>query len=192
MVLTRSLQNLYAATIDRSKFRETASRIIVFVTPAVFGWGREPYWGALAIIAAGVFMRSWAAGYLYKDKTMAAGGPYLLVRHPLYLGSCLLSLGLIVALHHWVVTALLGTVTALQYWHTIRHEEQNLLKRFGEPYARFCRETGPLWPRVAALRNFARSRKSQRFSFDQYLANREYECLLGVLAVLVILFIGSR
>lgn len=193
MILIRGLHSLYSATIDRSKFREVASRVVVFVLPLFF-WGRQPYWWGLAIVGLGVVIRAWGAGYLQKDKTMAQGGPYLLVRHPLYLGSCLLALGLIVALHHWLVTLLIGGVTFLIYWHTIRHEEKNLLARFGKPYAEYCREVGPLWPKAAGLKKLVANLKTSgaRFSFRQYMKNREYECFLGVAVVLIYLYIGSR
>jgi dTDP-4-dehydrorhamnose reductase len=70
----------------------------------------------------------------------------------------------------------------LIYWHTIRHEEQNLLARFGEPYAAYCRLVGPLWPKFGGLKKLSQTLhlEAQSFSVKQYLKNREYECLLGV------------
>jgi hypothetical protein len=191
MILIRSLQNIYSATIDRSKFREVASRLVVFVLPFFF-WGRQPNWWGLIVVGAGLAIRAWGAGYLQKDQTMAAGGPYLFVRHPLYLGSCLLALGLIIALHHWFVTLAIGGVTFIVYWHTIRHEERNLLHRFGAPYAKYCREVGPLWPKASGLKKLFNTKGVGRFSFKQYMKNKEYECMLGVAAVLIFLWIGSR
>jgi protein-S-isoprenylcysteine O-methyltransferase Ste14 len=193
MILIRSLQSLYAATIDRSKFREVASRLVVFVLPFFF-WGRQPYWWGLSVVVVGLLIRAWGAGYLQKDQTLAAGGPYLFVRHPLYLGSCLLALGLIITLHHWVVTLLIGGVTFLTYWHTIQHEEQNLLARFGAPYAEYCRQVGPLWPKPAGLKRLFSVSKQQTgsFSFRQYLKNKEYECFLGVFVIFAFLYLGSR
>jgi hypothetical protein len=131
---------------------------------------------------------------LRKDQSIALGGPYLFVRHPLYLGSCLLALGLIIALHHWFVTLAIGGVTLLTYWHTIRHEERNLLARFGAPYAEFCRDVGPLWPTLRGFKTLEERRRKAggaRFSFEQYLRNREYECALGVAAVFTLLYLGS-
>lgn len=192
MVLIRGLQAVYSATIDRSKFREVASRVVVFAVP-LFYWGRERQWWGLAVVALGVLIRAWGAGYLQKDKTMAAGGPYLFVRHPLYLGSCLLALGLIITINHWTAALLIGGVTFVMYWHTIRHEEKNLLARFGAPYAQYCREVGPLWPKPKGLAKLAKSmsKDGARFSFKQFMKNKEYECMLGVAAVLVVMYLGS-
>lgn len=192
MILIRSLQSLYSATIDRSKFREVMSRVVVFALP-LFYWGTKPQWWGMGIVGLGLLIRAWGAGYLKKDESLAQGGPYLFVRHPLYLGSCLLSLGLIVTLHSWFVTLAIGGVTFIQYWHTIRHEEKNLLARFGTSYAEYCRNVGPLWPKLGGLKKLAQSFKSEpsRFSFQRYLKNKEYECFLGVMVIFVVLYVGA-
>ncbi len=192
MILQDSLRKLYSVTIDRSKFREVASRYIVFIVPLFF-WGREPYWAGMILVALGVLVRAWGAGYLKKDESIAAGGPYLFVRHPLYLGSCLLALGFIVVLHHWFVTLLVGGVTFLTYWHTIKHEEQNLVRRFGESYLAYMKKAGPLWPKPQGLLALIKGEGARGgFSLKQYLKNREYECLLGVAALIVYLVLGSH
>lgn len=192
MILTRSLRSLYAATIDRSKFREIAQRVLVFTLP-VFYWGHQRQWWGFAFVGLGLFIRAWGAGYLQKDQSLAAGGPYLFVRHPLYLGSCLLALGLIVTLNHWLAALLLGGATFLTYWHTIRHEEKNLRARFGASYVQYSREVGPLWPKPVGLKKLFQSfaKPAGGFSFNQYLKNKEYECLMGVLVVFIVLYVGA-
>lgn len=190
MILIRAFHSLYAATIDRSKFREVASRYIVFILPLFF-LGRRPETAGVVVAFLGVAVRAWAAGHLRKDEKNRLGGPYLFVRHPLYLGSCLLSLGLILSLQSWVVLIILGGVTALTYVHTIRHEEKNLLARFGDDYRQFCRTNGPLWPKwygLKTLRTRLRTHAHTRFSFAQYMKNREYECLAGVVTIFALLY----
>lgn len=192
MLLTDTLKKIYSVTIDRSRFREVATRYTVFILPLFF-WGRKPQWSGLLFVIAGVLIRSWAAGHLRKDQTMAKGGPYLLVRHPLYLGSCLLALGLIVSLHHWLVTLILGGITFLTYHHGIRHEEENLRRRF-ESYREYSELVGPLWPKWKGIKRLfaGKTDATSKFSFQQYLKNKEYECLLGVTAVFLFLWLGSR
>jgi hypothetical protein len=159
----------------------------------LFFWGRKPWLSGLAVVGLGVLIRAWAAGYLHKDQAHAVRGPYLFVRHPLYLGSCLLALGLILALHHWLLTLLLGGLTAAVYHHTITHEESNLLKRFGDSYRGHMRLAGPLWPKWRGLKQLLTSRKAWGgFSVKQYMKNREYECLLGVLAILAFMILSAR
>lgn len=197
MIILRTLQNIYSATIDRSKFREVASRYAVFIIPVlwlVLSENPMVNWQALWLIGFGVFIRAWGAGHLYKDQRLANGGPYLFVRHPLYLGSCILALGLIVAMHSWPVAISLGTLTLLTYVHTVRHEESNLRKRFQGSYESYAKRAGPLWPKPqgiwAVLKGLVPG--TTRFSMQQYLKNREYECLLGVVAVLIIFYLGAQ
>jgi protein-S-isoprenylcysteine O-methyltransferase Ste14 len=58
---------------------------------------RPASWLHLLACAIPVFfgcaLRFWAAGYLFKGKRVAVGGPYAYVRNPLYLGSFILGLG---------------------------------------------------------------------------------------------------
>ena len=184
-------KTLYSKTVDRSKFREIFSRFTVFILP-LFYWGREPEMAGVAIIIAAVLIRAWGAGCLSKDQSVA-GGPYILVRHPLYLGSCLLAVGMIVTLHHWVVTLFVGGITALTYWHTIRHEEKNLIARFGKSYTDYMKTAGPLWPKPKGIKTFITGKQPRiGFSLKQYMKNNEYECLLGVLVVLVYIWVGQN
>ena len=44
----------------------------------------------MAPVILGCLLRSWAAGYLFKGKRVAVGGPYALIRNPLYVGSFVL------------------------------------------------------------------------------------------------------
>lgn len=196
MMLLNGLQSLYAATIDRAKFREIASRVLLFILP-LFYWGQPRHWMGIAIVLFGVFVRGWGAGHLRKDQRMAYGGPYLLVRHPLYTGSCLLALGLVVTLSHWVATILVAGLIIPTYWHTIRHEEQNLLARFGKPYEKYFKQTAPVWPTFSAMRNFfvalfAKDKSAYtQFSWSLCMKNKEYEVWLGVIAVFALLWFGA-
>ena len=49
------------------------------------------------IALAGEAVRIWAAGHLEKSREVTRSGPYRWTRHPLYLGSSLLAVGVIVA-----------------------------------------------------------------------------------------------
>lgn len=190
-MIAEGIKKIYSLTIDRSKFREVFTRYVVFILP-LFYIGREAWWPGAIVLALAVLIRAWAAGCLYKDESVA-GGPYVLVRHPLYLGSILLAVGMILLLHHWFVTLFIGGITFLQYWHTIRHEEQNLIKRFGDSYRNYMTTAGPLWPKPKGLWLYlSGQRKRFGFSFKQYMKNREYECMLGVLALIVLIWAGEN
>lgn len=190
MILKPVLHKVYSLTIDRSGFREKASRIATLALP-FFLFGREIWWWGLSFAALGVLLRSWAAGYIKKDAELSCSGPYLLARHPLYLGSCLIAVGLIIALHHWLVTLVFGAMTIGLYVHQIKHEEMKLIDRFGEKYRDFQKVTGPFWPKYQGLRLLLSGKLSlglTQFSLATYMKNKEYECLAGVSFVALLLY----
>src|SRR5207244_985679 len=54
----------------------------------------------LVLWAVGLAVRSWAASVIRKGKALATTGPYSLCRHPLYVGSFLIMLGVCILLDH--------------------------------------------------------------------------------------------
>ena len=190
--MIKTIKNIYSITIDRSNFREAATRVLAFAFPILL-WGRPiNFWG-FPIVILGVLIRAWGAGHLYKDQKFSKSGPYHFVRHPLYLGSCLLSIGFIIVLSHWAVAITLGTLTFLQYVHTIQHEDKNLLLMFGNQYAEYMKTTGTIIPSISNIGSSIKEFRKDTFGFSikQYFHNKEYELLLGVIAIFVIIYIGQ-
>ena len=110
-------------------------------------WLATPTRRSLAIGAAiaivGESLRLWAAGHLEKSREVTQSGPYRYTRHPLYLGSTLIGIGMAVASHHrdrrgdrrrciWSLT-----LTA-----AMRSEEAHLREKFGDAYDAYAREAG--------------------------------------------------
>src|SRR5215831_5661848 len=56
--------------------------------------------------ACGEGLRIWAAGHLEKSREVTTSGPYRFTRHPLYLGSSIMALGIAVACRSIVVAVL--------------------------------------------------------------------------------------
>jgi len=80
--------------------------------------------GSLAVLGAG--LRAWAAGHLKKDQELSTGGPYAYTRNPLYLGSFLMGLGVIVACGSLLLLALFLIFFYLLFFHkelTAMHKE---------------------------------------------------------------------
>jgi protein-S-isoprenylcysteine O-methyltransferase Ste14 len=75
-------------------------------------------------------------------------GPYRLVRHPIYLGLALLSLGQALAFSSWLagLIVLVGIVPTFA-WRA-RAEEALLSRTFGERYALYRRQTKMLIPHL--------------------------------------------
>jgi len=108
---------------------------------------------SLALIAAGVTIRVWAAMYVAgrKSAELVAAGPYAMVRNPLYVGTLLCVAGASLAFGSLLTTAAitLGSF-AILHW-IIQREETRLLIEFGEAYRAYM-DRVPRWaPRGPAL-----------------------------------------
>ncbi len=140
--------------------------------------------GALALLGAAV--RTWAAGYIRKDRVLCTGGPYARCRNPLYLGSFLIGLGVTVAGRQpaFVVLFLLFFVWA--YGRTMRAEARLLEEYFGDAYRRYRAEVPLIVPRLTPYRPAERDTQAGSgaggFSLARYRQNKEYEAALGILA----------
>ena len=123
----------------------------------------------LPIALAGQTVRIWAAGHLEKSREVTTSGPYRFTRHPLYLGSLLMGVGLMVAANRLAVAVLIGTYLAVTLGLAVRTEEAFLRATFGDTYDRYAQ---------GALPSVAR-----RFSLARAWRNKEYRAPLGLLAV---------
>jgi protein-S-isoprenylcysteine O-methyltransferase Ste14 len=119
----------------------------------LLGPGASPYWllpCALAVAGAGV--RIWGAGNLAKNKEVTRTGIYRMVRHPLYLGNCLIFLAFLITLDGLLVGSLLflGVLLFLHYPPMLQ-EEARLAQEYPEQYAAM-KGTPRLLPNVLKVR----------------------------------------
>lgn len=131
-----------------------------------------------AIALLGEAIRIWAAGHLEKGREVTMSGPYRYVRHPLYLGSTVMAVGLAVAVRHplaWVIALL---YVLIMMGSAIRSEEAFLRRQFGPTYDDY--RAG----RLAGAR--------RRFSLERARRNREWRAVLGLLVVLAVLAWRAR
>lgn len=124
-------------------------------------------WG---LLLAGSGLRLWAAGNLNKNSFTRPSGPYALVRHPLYLGTILVSLSFFLALGMPVTGLVLwaGLVAGV-FIPVLAKEERELRSWFPKPYGKYVRAVPRLLPDPRALASAVRS---SRFRFDR--ARRNY------------------
>lgn len=147
-----------------------------FTMTAAFAYFSHPSARSLSIglpiSACGLALRAWAAGHLRKNQMLAESGPYAWTRNPLYLGTFIAALGFAVAARSVALAILFTVVFLLVYFPAIELEEQHLRAILPgyEAYAARVPLITPRWPT---------SRSSQRFCFEQYRKNREYEALLA-------------
>ena len=98
---------------------------------------------ALSLIVAGVSLRIAAHGRLRKKKDLATDGVYSLCRHPLYLGSMLLTLGFCILFDDGANYVIASAYFLTFYPLTIGWEEVRLGERYGDAHRVYC-ETTPL------------------------------------------------
>ena len=128
---------------------------------------------ALAIL--GEMIRIWASGHIEKTHRLATGGPYAHTRNPLYLGSVLMALGLLVAARHPIsVTAGLAYL-AVFYPVIIREEARFLRGKFSPAYGEWARQVPIFFPRLTPG-----GPRESRFQLARLLANHEWRSVLGL------------
>jgi protein-S-isoprenylcysteine O-methyltransferase Ste14 len=112
----------------------------------------------LTIILFGQYIRISARGYKsirhIDTSVLITDGPYALVRHPMYLASSLIGLGLVILLLKlWLVPVYL-LLFFLWYWPQIHNEERWLVQKFGQEYIDYCKTTPCFFPRFRMLLGF--------------------------------------
>jgi protein-S-isoprenylcysteine O-methyltransferase Ste14 len=148
-----------------------------FLFAAVVLWLATPTLQSLIIGAVvallGESMRVWAAGHLEKSKEVTQSGPYRYTRHPLYLGSSLIGIGMAIASNHIVVAAIIIGYLGLTLTAAMKSEEAHLREKFGDAYDAYAEKRAPRVERV--------------FSFERAIYNREHHTIAGLLTGLAIL-----
>lgn len=140
---------------------------------------------SLALVAPGLWLRGYAAGYVKKNRELAQTGPYAHTRNPLYLGSMLMAAGFALALLSWPVALALACGFAVIYIPVIASEERFLRNAFPE-FEGYSRRVPRVIPRLSASKQEGRTQDGQsagasdsRFSVDLYLRHREYNAAIG-------------
>lgn len=148
-----------------------------FVFALVALWLARPTVESLAIGATiatiGEFVRLWAAGHLEKGREVTSSGPYAVTRHPLYLGSTVMGVGLAIASASAIVGAIVVVYLAITLTAAIRTEEAHLTEKFGPAYPEYRNGTlGPV---------------ARPFSLSRAMKNREYRAVIGLAVAFAVL-----
>jgi len=77
---------------------------------------------------------------------LATGGPYHIIRHPMYVGKVIQTIFILFATGMWFVV--LGFVTVVFLPRQARYEEEFLQERFGSHYTDYANQTGQFFPRL--------------------------------------------
>jgi protein-S-isoprenylcysteine O-methyltransferase Ste14 len=173
----------------RTGWQKIARRVRVplgFVVAAIFLVFARPSWHTLAwsllLVLPGLWLRGYAAGYVKKNAELTRTGPYAYTRNPLYLGSMGIAAGFAVAAGQLWLGLLLVVLFLAIYVPTILSEETFLRGTFAS-FDDYAQKVPRLLPRPTAARFTDANAGGGRFSAERYLHHREYNALMGAVAI---------
>jgi len=144
------------------KFRITLLRlafvpvifIAVFVRPpwtleSAIGFVMEL--GGYLFLLTGLAIRIWCIFYIgsHKSKQIIAEGPYSLCRHPLYIGSFLLAIGVGLCFENVLILMLVPAIIVPVHIIVAQMEEAHLELLFGEQYRTYKQKVARFWPKFS-------------------------------------------
>lgn len=142
--------------------------------------------GGIALVISGFLLRISSRGYKAwhsaNSQNLVAGGPYALMRNPMYLGTFLIGVGISLLIFKWWVSPVFGLIFLLIYAPQIKKEEAVLSRRFGDVYLRYRQATPIFLPHPAGL--FKKGIR-RHIVFKWQWARNELPSLLGVFALVI-------
>jgi protein-S-isoprenylcysteine O-methyltransferase Ste14 len=113
-----------------------------------FDLDRPNMWAVvgLVLVFAGLIFRFAAYGCLKKKESLAKSGVYSLCRHPLYLGSILLTYGFCFLLDDFANYVIATAYFAIFYSIAIAWEEIRVAERYGDAHDAYRKSTPLLLP----------------------------------------------
>lgn len=158
-------------------------QILTYAAVALLFFVADPmpatYLAGCLLAAAGIAFRVWGCGHLRKNLELITSGPYAYVRHPLYLGTFLVSLGGIVAagstrfpgLLVWVLLGPAFLAVFIGYYlpRKKRIESERLTGLFGKPYEDYDRAVPAFVPSLSPYPAAGR----QPWDYKAFRANHE-------------------
>lgn len=170
-----------------AEWSRVARRIRVplgFAFAVLYFWLARPTWRSIGIgvvlIVPGLVIRALASGHVRKNEALATSGPYAYTRNPLYLGSLLIGIGFAIAARSWWIGVLLVVMFVAIYVPVIRGEEKFLREKFPE-FEEYAKRVPRMLPRIMPAHM---NGESGEFSLDLYMKHREWNALLGALAMI--------
>ena len=133
-------------------------------------------WIGGVVTLAGVSLRVWAAGHIEKGRVLAREGPYALTRNPLYLGSFLMALGILLGGQGYWLLIPFGLFYLSMYYPVMKAEEEELLQGHGEEFIEYSRRVPLFLPSLTGFR-----RGASNFLWSRVVRNREHRNVAGLL-----------
>jgi protein-S-isoprenylcysteine O-methyltransferase Ste14 len=150
--------------LRRFFFRFRGYTPLPFIILAILGAQPRfvPACGGLVSVLLGEWMRIWGVSYAgsmtrsrnIQVKRLITDGPYAYMRHPLYVGNFLLSVGCCMIAWAWMPWMVFALIIAfgLQYGLIVSLEEEELHRRFGQEYTTYSLHVPKFFPRWSPYR----------------------------------------
>src|ERR1700751_3217164 len=158
-------------------------------------WNDWPIWRVLSavLVLLGLGIRALADGFAGRHTRteqieaprLSTGGPYSLVRNPIYIGSMVIGLGMVGLLASWIALIPYLAVFAIFYFAVIPAEEQFLRRTFGRQYEEYCQNVSRTLPRLTPWPG------AEKTGFDWKPAIGEWRVALAIAAILVFFTLTS-
>lgn len=166
--------------------KRTTFNWIFFLLVLVLGKGTPSMvLAGVPFIAAGLLLRVLSSGIIKKNEILTDTGPYGMCRHPLYLGSFLVSAGLVIVSNSVFVLIYFLVFFPLTYIPTMFSEERFLSEKFGDKYLLYRKQTPMIIPGIRKV-------NLKNFSWRRVNLNREYVNWMIVLFLLAAALIKSK
>jgi S-adenosylmethionine-diacylglycerol 3-amino-3-carboxypropyl transferase len=134
---------------------------------------------ALMVVAS--LLRMWAGSALSSQRMMAfrvqndrliTGGPYRLVRHPIYLADFIAFFGFALCLKP--IGFLMPVLLYIHYIQLVSHEERALTRQFGTSYSDYARPIPRFLPDLRSLRQLGPAFREFEITADGFRHNALY------------------
>ena len=155
--------------------------LVVFARPTPLSIGL-----GLAIISLGEALRFWAAGHIQKNEVLTTTGPYAHVKHPLYIGTILITIGFCIMAGNIYILAVALLVFSLYYLpYKNKGEEERMKRLFGGAYLDYAEKVPDYIPRLS---HYGKSKGKWRWRI--FIENSEEGVV--TLEVIGVFLIGMR
>ena len=176
------------------KIRVPAGTVLGIVFLFLMHPSRRSLWIGGVVAVLGALIRVWAAGHIDKGQVLARSGPYAHTRNPLYLGSFLMALGVLLAGQgYWLLVPFFAFFVGT-YYPVMRAEEAELLQGHGPAFLEYARRVPMFFPAFGRavfeppdVARLAPKPEPSVFLWSRVVRNREHRTLAGLVAVFVLL-----
>lgn len=117
-----------------------------------------------------------------EGERLIQGGPYALVRNPMYLGILCIGLGIVTMLFKWWVAFIFLVIFSWRYWLLMLSEEKKLTSLFSQEYQDYQRKVPRLFPSpIKLLRHNIAEYLPMKLSWLKKEAGTMFAVILAVL-----------